>query len=93
MKELVGAIRIAVEEALLGERQKEKTDSSEVDVTEQLMGLVAMGIYKNPTINNENVRMGLQSEFRTPTKFVSENGKHVQFFRGRNNNSHHYRNG
>lgn len=48
MKELVGAIRIAVEEALLGERQKEKTDSSEVDVTEQLMGSVAMGIYKKP---------------------------------------------
>ena len=38
--------------------------------------------------------MGLQSEFGTPTKIVSENGKHVPFcFRGRNNNYRHHLNG
>ena len=82
-------IELAVEEVLIGQRQKAKTDLSEVYVPERLMGSVVMGIIKNLTINNENIRMGLQSEFGTPTKLFSENGKHAQFFRGRNDNSRH----
>jgi len=83
IKDLVGATRLAVEEALLSERQSASKvyNGTLLEERERMMGAVASGLYKNPLVNLENTRIQLQQEFGSPTSYVSKTGKHVQFSR------------
>ena len=94
IKDLVGATRLAVEEALLSERQSSSKvyNGTQLEERERMMGAVASGLYKNPLVNSENTRMQLQQEFGSPTSYVSKTGKHVQFSRGQKNGMRHFRN-
>ena len=53
IKDLVGATRLAVEEALLSERQSSSKvyDGTQLEERERMMGAVASGLYKNPLVN------------------------------------------
>ena len=94
IKDLVGATRLAVEEALLSEHQSASKvyNGTQLEERERMMGAVASGLYKNPLVNSENTRMQLQHEFGSPTSYVSKTGKHVQYSRGQKNGMKHFRN-